>query len=538
MKKVLIALCAVFLLTVLPGTVNAEEAELTKAQEMTQETRNLYKKCVKSAGVKSFQGYCGLMTSYQLWKLGINEDLLVYDGNRQYDVYKNLEMTTGGYRVKAYDVKEYTLEEALNAISNHGTRDVRNILVGFQWTNTEAGAKYGHCCVINGIVDGVVYFTESFNYAMGKAAGQVINCTIPEFVELFKGWTKFEGIIYFGEKDYAAGCTAYSTDTYLQLRFESNLRSQPCLIGENDCARLRTLSAGEIVHATAVYESHDGDLFYCIEDGEETGYVSANAAYLLQGEPEPVTLDLAAAKIPTALTSGADFDISGRVAGKHSAVSALQLEVSDGETVLLQAEAEVGQSLCDLNIFNKQLAFDTLPEGMYTLTLTADANYTVVEGGVCATRNQEQVLYCEPLVVGNCPAESSVPDDPETKDGWFVRNGIWYCYQQGVPCTGWVTRLGVSYYLKEDGSVTTGWTTVEGVKRYFSPTGALCTGWVDAPEGTYYWDKEGTMVTGLCEIDGKRYCFTDEGTLITTGTVTYEDTNYTVQADGRVLPVL
>lgn len=408
MKKVLIFLCVLLMLVTSVGTAVADETEVKPNSTLVREANQLYKQCLSASGRESFQGFCGLMTSYQLWKLGINDELLIYDGNKQYDAYKNMTQTTGGFDVQAYGADKYTLETALNAITANGKKSVRNILVGFQWTSTEAGATYGHACIVNAIDDGVVYFTESFDYAMGRLEGQVITCTMDEFVNFFDGWTTFEGVIYFGQKQYASSCSHSPINTYLQLRFESNLRSQPCLIGENDCQRVRTLAAGEILRATAVYESGDGDLFYQIEEADFVGYVSANAVFQLKPET--------------------------------------------------------------------------------------------------------------------------------TREGWFLENGTWYCYQSGAPCTGWVTRIGVRYYLKADGSVTTGWAEIDGATRYFSATGALCRGWITTWEGTCYQTVDGVMAKGLQQLDGSTYFFGEDGFLLTGGTVTWEGITYSVGLDGTVTP--
>lgn len=405
MKKVLIFLCVLLMLVTSAGTAVADETEIKTNATLIREAKELYRQCLSASGRESFQGFCGLATSYQLWKLGINDSLQIYDGNKQFDAYKDMEVTTGGFSVQAYGADQYTLQSALDVITAGGKKDVRNLLVGFQWTNTEAGAKYGHACVVNAIEDGVVYFTESFDYAMGRLEGQVIACTVELFVDFFEGWTAFEGVIYFGEKQYANSCTVSPINTYLQLRFDSNLRSQPCLMGENNCQRIRSLAAGELLHATGVYENEYGDLFYRVEEGDTVGYVSANAVFQQQTAPE----------------------------------------------------------------------------------------------------------------------------------GWFVEDGVWYCYENGAPRTGWVTRVGVDYYLRDDGSVTTGWAEVDGQTRYFSPTGALCRGWVTVWSDTCYQDAAGIPVKGLQQIDGVLYYFDMGGLLMDQGTVTWEGVTYSV-TDGVATP--
>lgn len=387
MRKIVAFLLAMLLLVTSVGSVGAVTEELVVDETLSREAHQLYLDCLLSAGRESFHGFCGMMVSYQIWKLGINKDLQTYDGNQQFDAYKDLEMTTGGYRVEAYSSRLYTLEKALNAITENGTKNVRNLLLGFQWTNTVAGGTYGHACFVNAIENGVVYFTESFDYAMGRMEGETVTCTIEELVAFFVDWTVFDGIIYFGEKQYSDSCVTNDLRMGLQLRFESNLRSQPCLVGENDCQKLRSLAPGEVLYATGVCENEYGDLFYRVKEDGREAFVSANAVFQLQPAPE------------------------------------------SGE------------------------------------------------------------------------------------NGWFVRDDNWYCYENGKPCTGWTTRIGVDYYLGKDGKVTTGKVQVEGTLRYFSSTGALSLGWIALPEGVCYQTKEAGLLKGLQEIDGSLYYFNENGYL-------------------------
>lgn len=535
MKKVLIWLCVALLLATPVFFAQAEESAPVRDEALVQEARQLYKDCLYASGRESFFGMCGLMTSYQLWKLGINESLEVHDGNKQFDAYKNLKVTTGGHDVKAYSAEDYTLTEALNLVSRNGTRSVRNILVGFQWTDTAAGAAYGHACVINAIQDGTVYFTESFNYAFGKLEGQTITCTIEEFEDFFDGWTTYEGIIYFGTKQYANSCQSQGTDLYVQLRFESNLRSQPCLLGQNDCHRLRSLAAGELLHATAVYVNGDGDLFYRIDDAGVTGYVSANAVYLLQRNEQGVALENAG--IPLSIEPGEDPSLSGVVRAESCQLNGLRLEIADSAgNVVLQVQTEVQESTGKLDLLNEQLALDTLAVGSYQLTLYADASYATAEGAALTMETVSHILAEQQLHVG---VDGEVPQDAEVqpaKDGWFVENGTWYCYENGQPCTGWASRIGVDYYLQEDGSVTIGWMEEDGWIRYFSATGALCSGWVTTTEGTFYWVSDGVMAEGLYQIEGIDYWFTEDKSLGSGGTVTVDGILYKINPDGTAVP--
>ena len=122
MKRVIaMLLCIVLLLAALPGSVSA--AKVTRQESVTQEIRRIYEKCLELSGKESFDGLCGMMTSLQLWQMGINsEHYGTNDGKMQYDMYAGMRVTSGGYHITAYPAADYTLLQALNEITRNGTR--------------------------------------------------------------------------------------------------------------------------------------------------------------------------------------------------------------------------------------------------------------------------------------------------------------------------------------------------------------------------------------------------------------------------------
>ncbi len=537
MKRILPVLCAVLLAVTSVVPVRSLEPAQPRDPVLVKEAENLYRKCRYAAGRKSFSGVCGLMTSYQLWQLGINESMIVCDGNKQFDAYKNEKVTSGGYNIRTYYAEEYNLEDTLNAITYNGTKDVKNILVGFQWTNTAKGGMYGHAVVINAIQDGVVYFTESYDYAMGYMEGQTITCSIPKFAEFFADWTRYEGSIYFGEKQYANDCQSYGTNAFVQLRFDSTLRSQPCLLGQNNCSRLRPLSAGELLRATGVYRNDCGDLFYRIDDGQVTGYVSANAVFVT--ELDPSGIDLKNGFMTAAAEPGENMPLVGTVVSDGAALAEVALEVTDSAgTVVRRAQMDVQGDKAPLSMLEEPLALNTLPAGSYEITLKVSAAYAQVEGTAVNAKSVWQTLESQALQVGagDRPAGAPLEEVQEQPDGWVARDGIWYCYAQGKPLSGWTKRVGVDYYLKENGAVTTGWLEQDGKVYYFSATGALCKGWVTTDAGTFYITEEGALQKGMCQIDGKNYWFYSDGRLRQHGTLVVNGRKYTIQKDGVAVP--
>ena len=539
MKKTLaILLCMALFLAALPGPVSAEPEELTKQEAIIREARRVYNYSLSSAGKESFAGFCGLMTSHQLWHMGINDWCVTNDGKKQFDYYSALEVTSGGYYINAFPAGEYSLEETLNTITRYGTRDAYDILVGFEWTNTEAGNIYGHACVINAILDGTVYFVESFYTSLGGAEGRVIQCSISEFAAYFSDWTVFDGVIHF-VKNYADCCQGYGTDVYLQTRFESILRSQPCLVGSNGCTRLRSIAPGERLYATALVENTDKELYYRIDDGERTGYVAASAVGVLQVSGEDLRLQ--DVNIPAALEVGQDMEISGIASAANACVGAVEVCVTDAmDNIVLRERANSGLIRQDISCLNGVLSFDLLEQGAYTVEIFADAASVIARGDKLATVYERMELWKQTLQVGENSTAGIMTEtamaEPVLRDGWFCKAGTWYCYKQGKPCTGWVSACGVDYYLDETGAVTTGWQEIDGWLHYFSGTGAMCTGWLTTDSGTMYLLSDGTAATLWQDIGTGRYCFTEEGILMTGCQITDGDTVYVIDEEGRAKP--
>lgn len=545
MKKCLtVLLCLVLLLAALPAAVWAEELEenqtLTKEDIAYQEVRKSYLSSLAASEKESFMGYCGLMSSYQLWHMGINDWLVVNDGNKQFDYYSQMEQTTGGYYIKAYPASEFSLEEALNMITRDGSWDAYNLLVGFQKTNTEAGNRYGHCCVINAILDGTVYYAESSPTPMGGAEGNVITCSIAEFANYYADWTTYEGVIHFGNGTYADCCQFYGTDLFVRTRFASNLRSQPCLIGENGCTRLRSLAAGELLRADGFCRDPQGQMYYRITDGAYVGYIAASAVSVVRFNGEDLAIE--AVSIPDRMEPGKDPRIGGTVYARQGLVGAVEVLITDtdGQVVLRERQMADGHRW-DLAGLNEELALDLLEEGLYRVEVYADAACRFVQGNTVDTAYVRTILMQQTMRVGGNAREAWVlPEEKPAEtayDGWVWKNRTWHYYQAGEACSGWLKDLGITYYLTQDGAVTTGQAEIDGKLYCFSATGAMYTGWLTEEAGVRYLLEDGTAATGWQQIQGARYYFGEDHWLQTEGTVQDGEVSYTIQPDGRAIPV-
>ena len=154
-----------------------------------------YKSAKKRAKVKSFKGK---YVNQQLVVLGINKKYIGCNGNREFDIYSKKDETTGGYQIRSYSAKKYTLEQALNAIEREDAH-ARNILIGFQKGTSKAGKKYGHTLLIHGIENGLVYFSDSYAQTVNGVRykeGEAIVCSIAQFCKLYRKY-KLDGVIWF-----------------------------------------------------------------------------------------------------------------------------------------------------------------------------------------------------------------------------------------------------------------------------------------------------------------------------------------------------
>lgn len=183
----------------LPSMAANGVQELKEKFELEEKIRYFYQASLDYAEKDSFKGYCAFYVNTQLYLLGINRTYVVGNGKDEFDNYRYLTKSNGGYDIAAYPARSYTLWSALNAISDGGKKDVYNILVGFQSGASSAGRKYGHTCFIHAIIDGWVYFSDSVNVKMNDMTypeGTPIRCRIQDFCTYYRPWT-LDGVIHF-----------------------------------------------------------------------------------------------------------------------------------------------------------------------------------------------------------------------------------------------------------------------------------------------------------------------------------------------------
>ncbi len=496
-------ICIVMMLAVMPfSTLAATEEE---HQRIRQQISDVYRRTLSATGASSLHGYCGMMAGWELYLMGITTSAVTRNGNEMYDVLKVSDQIAEGYTPVCYPATEYSLEEALNAVSNYGSKDVYNIVLGFQWTTTAAGRYYGHVTVVHAILDGMVYFTEGFVTPFQSDPSQAMVCTIAEFAKHYDGWTGFEGLIHFDSGIAVAGCDTLACDLFVAADTEITLLSRPDFIKAELC---RTVPAGEKLHAAALCRNWEGVLFYQIIEENREYYIPAD-------QVKPVWFDGAQVKLQDSAAK-TEKPLSAILSSERLPISNVAVHIAngDGETVLYR-EVPVKGTNIDLKALNVEL--DGLPEGVYTLSLYCDLENPYGANGEII-RNLCRVSVAEEVyTVGAAAFTSRTVTEKQraAKNGWQYEAEAWYYYENGICRTGWFCDNGIDYYLLPDGAAATGWQEINGKNRYFSETGAMRTGWLETADGTYYMLSNGVAATGETTIADSRYVFTETGLLMT-----------------------
>lgn len=578
-----LALAIMLLFSVLPTSASAAVDD--EVARINTQIRTLYRQTLRGSGLSSLRGYCGTMVNWHLYLMGITTTVNGNDGNMQYDFYCNQEYTSGGYRVRPYSASDYSLEEALNAITYDGTRDVYNLVVGFQRTNTSAGRRYGHALVILAILDGVVYYSESFGSTVnGKfyAEGTPISCTIAEFAEGYDSWAEFEGVLYFGLKTYAESCQYYPAYLYATVTNTTGLYTSPCTPDIDDRSAIqRTLNAGERITVTGLYRNTEGQYWYQVED-TQLGYISADDTEVLSMRYDDIQVSGIGA--PTVLRAGKTFDVKGKLRSNFNEITAVRVQVFScddlGKTHVMSSTAGImgnSYSLSGTRLSN-QLAFRKLDEGSYRYELAVVVGNHYYADGSLQTEWKTIKLWNSDFQVvkrttGNCvitfdanggsttlnAVDVAIGDTLEslpeatregyvfagwyTQDGQLVTDGyevdgkttLYARWTSATDIDGWYAEDGMWYYY-QDGNRLYGFLEIDGIRYHLNAEGYLDTGLVQVDSGLYYFHANGAMHFGWLELDGNTYYMGSDGKAVTGfvrmgGNVYRFDANGVLQTD-------
>ncbi|MBQ7416120.1 MAG: InlB B-repeat-containing protein [Oscillospiraceae bacterium] len=527
----LLAMVLALLLMISVVPTPAATAAPTTGEEVIQQIKSTYKKAKAYYGWDSFDGYCGALVNVQLHLLGITKEVIGADGRDAYDAFKNLTVTTGGYSVKAYPAKLYTLKAALNEITKNGTQDAYNILVGFEKTRSVLGRRYGHACVIHAILDGTVYFVESYDATINGVRypeGTPLTATIEEFAAYYASTTtQFDGVIHFGLKTYADSCKRYPSNATGMAAAETELWSEPCENAVQSTSKLLgTTAAGQQLNITGLYLNTEGEYWYQLDEGD-IGYIRAETVTISRLRYDDVTLTGAVA--PTALVEGKSFNVKGSIMSQLNSIYSIRARVyspdMDQMVQVLNATDTVQGKAYNLlrSSISSGLAFRSLTAGQYRYELAAIVGNHYVEAGQLMTGWDTVILWSSDFLVleqkskvstitfdacGGVAgldqtvvlADQSVGTLPVAQRPGYVFLG-WFTQLEGgeritadfVPTENtacyahWVSQEklreqwmadGNCWYLYSDGISTMVCIEVEGSLYYFSSLEPMCQSWM------------------------------------------------------------
>lgn len=510
-KKILAIFLTICLLVLaLPVTASAQSSQ---HNALVRQINRCYYNTCSALDVTSLDNMCGNFVGYQLYYLGITDSVRTCNGSQFYDVYSQLEVTSGGYNIKCYSAGKYTLEQALNTITRNGTKNAYNVMLCFDWTKT--GGSFGHVMLIHAIIDGVVYAVDNFETAIAGSEGRPIVAPIARFVKEYEGWSMFEGAVDFGNQEFAYHCPSYATDMFIRATEDAALLSQPAPEGSNGSEIVRMVVPGERLAVTSLVVGESKVNYYCVREGGKNYYIpgSVSQPILLNTEG----LDAREISFEAAQQVGDPGVFTGKLYSTGGLISKVELQVADGNGKVLwrgvHNDARPDHDLADLKV-----DFSGLAEGAYSVKLYATLWNYYDDNGMVNRQNQRLLVLEDTLLVGDVQPQERAADSGNTtvKHNWIYEDSTWRCYRNGEPRTGWYCYDGVDYYLKEDGSVTTGWANINGEDRFFSETGAMRTGWlVEADGDVRYMLFNGVSAKGWREIDGETYYFDDNGILDT-----------------------
>lgn len=510
-RLVCLLLVLLVLGTLVPAGAFAEGVDTQEPapEEVEAQLSRMYNQVLEVTQKESLNGLCATLVTWELYIKRINRQFVSGDGKDQFDNYRDMEVTTGGYYVHPLSAEDYTLEEALLIITNNGTRNAYNILIGFEKTRSAAGSLYGHTVFIGAIIDGTVYYVESNDYTVGGVVykeGTPISCSISQFAAEYANWATFEGAVEFSQNRYLDLCQVYPTDLYVQTGADTVLRTEPCFPEDSIWSyEVRSVREKEIFHVNALVCDTLGRYWYRMA-GEQELYFPAEETNVLYSGFDSVSVS--EVRAPEVLKAGKRFEPAGIVASAGSKLRIVRSQIysgdADAKTLVDSASWSVESQACDLgeDALRGQLRFRELESGEYRYVVSAVVRNSFLEEGelvhcwdVVVLWNSEFLVCEDPEEVSEEPEDfdddAERPEAEEDLEGWHLTDGLWRFYEDGEAFAGLLKWDGIAYYIHEDGT--------------------LHTGWLETDDASYYFFENGAAASGLMTVDGEAYFFDNNG---------------------------
>ncbi len=572
-KILCLFLLVALLVSIAPWQPASAVAVNAREQEVIQIAQETYRASQVGSGYYSFYGYCGTMVSWQLYVLGITADRVKLNGRDVYDYFRYQTYTSGGFPVTPYCGSYWNLYTALNDITENGTKDAYNIVVGFEYTPSEAGSMYGHGLVIFGIIDGIVYYNESgptYPNGVYYPEGSVISATIESFSN-FYSYASLDGLIHFGRKTYSETCTQYPANLYAAVTEDTALYTEPCLPQTDERSQVvRSVQAGEYVSVIGLYVNPQGEYWYQVEEQARIAYIPAPMTRVAQMRYDDVVIHNA--DMPWELRQGRNYRIAGDIYAAHNRITTVraQLFAMDGTQATHVRSATESVDARRYGLYRSdladQLALSALGTGTYRLELAAVVGNNYYADGQLQTQwKTVKIWHSDFIVVSQSystyyvgfDAAGGTVDLQETNvyigdripqmpvavrpgfvfEGWYTEDGVpvtertviaedmtlYAHWSPDAEATGWYPVDGSWTYL-EGGKQVTGWVSTENASYYITDEGVIAKGWMRIRDRIFYFQPSGAMYLGWMDSeDGRRY-FTANGAAV--GAMVIDEVQY------------
>ncbi len=174
--------------------------------DIRDDTAADYKTALSLAKASSFYGHCNLATAYQLLAIGVYKGGLDFSGagNQWYSHFSSVSKTSGGYSVITIGGKN-----CLYDLTKQYGNELYNIVYCLG-TGGSSGSK--HCLLIRAIINGQVYFADSFGCTYGGTYYPEGACTVLSLDRFVSSYKEMNGdalgCVYFTN-----GSTAQKPDS-------------------------------------------------------------------------------------------------------------------------------------------------------------------------------------------------------------------------------------------------------------------------------------------------------------------------------------
>ncbi len=161
-------------------------------EEVAQQITETYQTIYARNDYSSFSGMCGMFVRCSVEQRGLTSSWeLSGNGNQWFPRMQKLSKTSQGYTIET--VAGTNCIDQL--IAAHNGRNLYDIVVGFSQGMSTAGKLYGHVLFIHAVINGVIYYSESFpSSRLGVKEGEMIQLSVAEF----KNYYLSNGCVFAG----------------------------------------------------------------------------------------------------------------------------------------------------------------------------------------------------------------------------------------------------------------------------------------------------------------------------------------------------